>query len=187
MLELKDATLSVGGKKVLDGLSMMALDGQMTCITGPEGCGKTLLLRVMMGFVPLDKGLVSVDGELVTPQSASAFRRKMAYVPQVEKHPLKTQGQPAQPSYFVPETGDLETVWSGEGLPAWEPRVLELPVVTILEKPIVLADNPPTTMLSQLRTLANEGRTVVVTSREETFINMSDKTITLGENDHILS
>lgn len=187
MLELKDAMLSVGGKKVLDGLSMMALDGQMTCITGPTGSGKTLLLRVMMGFVPLDEGLVSVDGELVTPLSASAFRRKMAYVPQVETPSLQMQEQPTSPSYFVPETDDLETVWSGEGLGAWEPRALELPVVTILDKPIVLADNPPTAMLSQLRTLASEGRTVIVTSREETFINMSDKTITLGENDHILS
>lgn len=187
MLELKDATLSVGGRKVLDRLSMMALEGQMTCVTGPEGCGKTLLLRVLMGFVPLDEGLVSVDGELVTPLSASAFRRKMAYVPQVETSSLQMQEQPTSPSYFVPATDDMETVWSGEGLPAWEPRALEMPVVTILEKPIVLADNPPTAMLSQLRTLANEGRTVVVTSREETFINMSDKTITLGDNDHILS
>lgn len=187
MLELKDATLSVEGKKVLDRLSMMALDGQVTCITGPEGSGKTLLLRVLMGFVALDEGLVSIDGELLTPLSASAFRRKMAYVPQVATRSLKTQEQPTSPSYFIPATDDMETVWSGEGLTAWEPRVVELPVVTILDKPIVLADDPPITMLGQLRTLANEGRTVVVATRREEFLNMSDKTITLGNNDNILS
>jgi excinuclease UvrABC ATPase subunit len=60
-------------------------------------------------------------------------------------------------------------------------------VVTIQDKAIVLADNPSVSMLSQLRTLANEGRTVVVTSNEETFLNMSDKIITLGEHDHIYS
>ena len=178
MLELKDASLTVNGRLVFDRLSMMALEGQMTCITGPQGCGKTLLLRVLMGFVPLDEGLVSVDGELLTALSASAFRRQMAYVPQMTT--------PQTPD-FVPQTDDLETVWSGEGLPAWEPKAIEQPVVTILNKPIVLADEPSTAIAEQLRTLANEGRTVVVTSREETFLNMSDKMITIGNNDHINS
>lgn len=180
MLELKDASLAVKGRQILNRLSMMALDGQMTCITGPEGSGKTLLLRVLMGFVPLDEGLVSVDGELMTVLSATAFRRQMAYVPQMLE-------QTVSHDLFVPMTDDLETVWSGEGLTAWEPKTVDQSVVTILDKPIVLADNPPTTMLSQLRTLANEGRTVVVASREEAIINMSDKTITLGDNDHIYS
>lgn len=180
MLELKDASLAVKGRQILNRLSMMALDGQMTCITGPEGSGKTLLLRVLMGFVPLDEGLVSVDGELMTVLSATAFRRQMAYVPQMLE-------QTVSHDLFVPMTDDLETVWSGEGLTAWEPKTVGQPVVTILDKPIVLADNPPTTMLSQLRMLANEGRTVVVASREEAIINMSDKTITLGDNDHIYS
>ena len=150
----------------------------MTCVVGGQGCGKTLLLRVFMGFVPLDEGLVSVDGELLTELSAAAFRRKMAYVPQMIP--------PSIPDY-VPPTNDLETVWSGEALPAWEPKAIEQPVVTIQDKAIVLADNPSVSMLSQLRTLANEGRTVVVTSNEETFLNMSDKIITLGEHDHIYS
>ena len=186
MLELKDATLSVEGRTLLDRLSMMALDGQMTCITGREGCGKTLLLRVLMGFVPLDEGLVSVDGELVTPLSASVFRRQMAYVP---------QPQEVLPSDFEPETDDLETVWGferGEGIPQEKKgerkvKATELPVVTFSGKRIVLADDPSLTMLAQLRTLANEGLTVVVASQREEFLNMSDRIITLGNNDNILS
>ena len=178
--------MTLGGRQLFARLSLMAQDGQMTCITGSEGSGKTLLLRVLMGFVALDEGLVSIDGELLTPLSASPFRRKMAYVPQVATRSLKTQ-EPTSPSYFIPATDDMETVWSGEGLTAWEPRVVELPVVTILDKPIVLADDPPMAMLGQLRTLANEERTVVVATRREEFLNMSDKTITLGNNDNILS
>ena len=175
MLELKDASLAIGGRQIFKKLSMMAHEGQMTCVVGGQGCGKTLLLRVFMGFVPLDEGLVSVDGELLTELSAAAFRRKMAYVPQMIP--------PSIPDY-VPPTNDLETVWSGEGLLPWEPKAVEQPVVTILDKPIVLADNPPVAMLSQLRTLANEGRTVVVASSEEAFLNMSDKIITLGDDEH---
>lgn len=183
MLELKDATLTVQGRQILKKLSLMAHDGQMTCITGAPGCGKTLVLKVMMGFVQLDEGLVSVDGELVTALSAYAFRKKMAYVPQVTGEPQTDRSQ----AHFVPATDDMETVWSGEPLPGWEPKAIEQPVVTIQDKAYVLADNPPVTMLNQLRALANEGRTVVVTSREEVFLNMSDKIITLGEHDHIYS
>lgn len=184
MLELKDATLTVQGRQILKKLSLMAHDGQMTCITGAPGCGKTLVLKVMMGFVQLDEGLVSVDGELVTALSAYAFRKKMAYVPQETDHTGNNSGHLA---HFVPATDDMETVWSGEPLPGWEPKAIEQPVVTIQDKAYVLADNPPVTMLNQLRALANEGRTVVVTSNEETFLNMSDKIITLGEHDHIYS
>lgn len=175
MLELKDATLSVDGRLLMDRLSLMAHKGQMTCITGPKGCGKTLLLRVLMGVVPLDKGLVSVDGELISELSASAFRKLMAYVPQTEE----TVAQRG----FIPDTNDMETAWSGEGLEPWEPKTIGLPVVTIQDKDIVLADDPPTVMLSQLRTLANEGRTVVVTSEREEFLNMSDKIIRLGKHE----
>lgn len=157
---------------------MMAHEGQITCITGPSGCGKTLLLKVMLGFVPLDEGLVSVDGELVTALSASAFRTKMAYVPQVQEVRL---------SDFVPETDDMETVWSGGVLPTWEPKAIALPVVSIQDKPIILADNPPRELLGQLRSLADEKRTVVVTSCDETIMNMSDKIITLGDHEHIYS
>lgn len=186
MLELKDATLSVGGRKVLDRLSMMALDGQMTCITGPRGSGKTLLLRALMGFVALDGGLVSVDGELVTPLSASVFRRQMAYVPQLQE---------VLHSDFEPETDDLETVWGferGEGVlqdkkGERKVKATELPVVAFGGKRIVLADDPSLSMLGQLRTLANEGLTVVVATQREEFLNMSDKKITLGNNDNILS
>ena len=66
MLEVKDATIAVGGQIIATGLSFMARDHQLTCITGPEGSGKTSLLRTLMGFLPVKSGFVSVDGELLT-------------------------------------------------------------------------------------------------------------------------
>jgi len=51
-------------------------------IMGSQGKGKTTLLRALMGFLPIDEGHISIDGELLTPLSAPWFRRRMAYVPQ---------------------------------------------------------------------------------------------------------
>ena len=54
----------------------------MACIRGTKGAGKTTLLRAVLGFIGVDGGHISIDGELLTPQSAPYFRKQMAYVPQ---------------------------------------------------------------------------------------------------------
>jgi putative ABC transport system ATP-binding protein len=82
MLEIKNASLKVGGTDLFCGLSFAVDDGGMVCVMGPSGSGKTTLLRTLLGFRPLDGGHVSIDGELLTPSSAEEFRKIMAYVPQ---------------------------------------------------------------------------------------------------------
>ena len=82
MLEFKDATIKVGEEVLASNISLIARDGQLTCVTGPEGSGKTVLLRTLMGFLPVSEGFVSVDGELLTVYSAHAFRKMMVYLPQ---------------------------------------------------------------------------------------------------------
>ncbi|HAW16075.1 MAG TPA: ferric citrate ABC transporter ATP-binding protein FecE, partial [Clostridiales bacterium] len=40
-LEVKDLTVSFGNRKVLDGISAEFSEGKITCLIGPNGCGKT--------------------------------------------------------------------------------------------------------------------------------------------------
>jgi len=78
MLELHNVTIG----QQIRGLSATTGDGKVLSITGSQGVGKTTLLRALMGFVAVDEGHISVDGELLTPRSAPWFRKQMAYVPQ---------------------------------------------------------------------------------------------------------
>ena len=78
MIELHDVTIG----QLIKGLSATVDDGQTVCFSGAQGAGKTTLLRALLGFIPIDGGHISIDGELLTPQSAPYFRRFMAYVPQ---------------------------------------------------------------------------------------------------------
>ncbi len=78
MLELHNVTI---GQKVRS-LSVTISEGQLLNISGLQGSGKTTLLRAILGFIPVDSGHISIDGELLTPKSAPYFRRQMAYVPQ---------------------------------------------------------------------------------------------------------
>ena len=78
MLELHNVTIG----QQIRGLSATVGDGKMLSISGQTGSGKTTLLRAVLGFIPIDSGHISIDGELLTPLSAPWFRKRMAYVPQ---------------------------------------------------------------------------------------------------------
>lgn len=93
MLELHNVTIG----QQIRGLSATVGEGKVLSIMGSQGSGKTSLLRALMGFLSVDGGHISIDGELLTPLSAPWFRRQMAYVPQhlevPEGYVLKKDGR----------------------------------------------------------------------------------------------
>lgn len=191
MLEVKDATISVGGMCLAKGLSLIARDGQMTCITGSEGAGKTTLLRTLMGFLPVESGFVSVDGELLTVASAHAFRSLMVYLPQEIRqlaHQLKAPEMPVSDP-------DAYGVWNQAILPsavmAQPPEPLTPEDIYLLaektireapDKPIVIADEPAVDLTpeltEQLITLltaqARAGKTVLIATRKPPLLARAD-------------
>jgi len=70
MLELNRISLSYaapcGRQTVLQDLSLSLACGQIACLLGASGCGKTSLLRAIAGFEPLDGGTIRLDGCLLS-------------------------------------------------------------------------------------------------------------------------
>jgi branched-chain amino acid transport system ATP-binding protein len=71
------------GINILQGVSVDAVRGQIRCMLGPNGTGKSTLLKVLYGFLPPSEGEVWVNGEPangVAPHAMGA--RGVAYLPQ---------------------------------------------------------------------------------------------------------
>ena len=70
VLEVRDLGLSLGGKRVLDGLSLRLEAGRIAALIGPSGSGKTALLRVLGGLVPPEAGSAEIGGVPVSDPAA---------------------------------------------------------------------------------------------------------------------
>lgn len=205
MLELKNVAVSHNGKRLFERLSFVAADGKVTVVSGKSGCGKTTLLRAIMGLHPLDEGFISIDGELITALSAPAFRQWMAYIPQDISFPVGTVEELTRLPFTLKANASMpytqERVmeqWHQIGLDTslFTKRVSEvsggerqrimLATLGMLEKRIVIVDEP-TSALDNLATtlvgdylnrLAQKGATVIAVSHDTNL--QCDKRIILN-------
>ena len=69
-LSLDHISQSYGAREVVRDLSMRLLDGEIGCLLGASGCGKTTVLRCIAGFEPLTRGEIRMGGEALTTPNA---------------------------------------------------------------------------------------------------------------------
>lgn len=62
IIRLDSVSKSFGGHRALDGVSLSVAAGEVVCIIGPSGGGKSTLLRVINGIETFDTGTILVDG-----------------------------------------------------------------------------------------------------------------------------
>lgn len=61
-LDIMDASAGYAGRTVLDAISLSARKGELTAIVGPNGHGKTTLLKAISGLVSVTSGEIRLDG-----------------------------------------------------------------------------------------------------------------------------
>lgn len=67
MLELKNISKNFGDKVILNNLNLEVKDGEILCIVGQSGGGKTTLLRCISGLEKIDGGQILIDGQVFDP------------------------------------------------------------------------------------------------------------------------
>ncbi|RFA31951.1 multidrug ABC transporter ATP-binding protein [Virgibacillus dokdonensis] len=69
MIEVNNITKKFGRKQVLNGVSFTAEKGEITCLIGINGVGKTTILNAIMALTPIKKGEILIDGEKLKPET----------------------------------------------------------------------------------------------------------------------
>ncbi|KIO67944.1 hypothetical protein B4065_1761 [Caldibacillus thermoamylovorans] len=77
MIEVKNVTKKFGRKEVLKGVSFTAEKGQITCLIGINGVGKTTIMQAIMSLIPINSGEIFIDGSKLTKDSYE----KITFIP----------------------------------------------------------------------------------------------------------
>lgn len=84
MIEVTNICKNRMRRKILNGVTFTAEKGQITCLIGINGAGKTTIMKAIMGLIPLKSGSIRIDGQ---PLSKATYE-KMAFVPDHLTMPL---------------------------------------------------------------------------------------------------
>ena len=83
MLQVNDLNQYYGGSHILRGLSFETTPGEITCLLGRNGVGKTTLLKCLMGIIPAKSGTLHWQGKLINHcKPHQRVQQGIAYVPQ---------------------------------------------------------------------------------------------------------
>jgi urea transport system ATP-binding protein len=83
MLDVESIDLYYGAAQALRSVSLKAAAGEVTCVLGRNGVGKTSLLRALIGQHPVSRGRIVLEGSDITLlRPFERARRGIAYVPQ---------------------------------------------------------------------------------------------------------
>lgn len=195
-LVIENLACGYGTKRVVEGFSARIETGEVFCLLGPNGVGKTTLFKTILGLLPRLGGRVLIDGRDTAHMSATELATNVAYVPQNHVPPFAfsvrdviTMGAVAQRGMFgSPTAADREladSILEELGVSKLADRVytelsggerqMVLIARALAQKPRFLMMDEPTSALdfgNQVRVLrcvrhvADEGLGVIMTTHQ---------------------
>lgn len=82
LLEIQNVRGGYGNGDIVKGVSCSADHGDVLCLVGPNGCGKTTLFRLMLGSIPVSGGDIIIDGHNTKHLTPKELASLIAYIPQ---------------------------------------------------------------------------------------------------------
>jgi iron complex transport system ATP-binding protein len=196
LLATQDLNVTLGGRAVLNGISLSLSSGHLVALVGPNGAGKTTLLRALAGLLP-SQGEIHVGGAALSSLSLRERARRFAYLPQghIVHWPLpardivalgRTPHGATDPARLTPEDAAavLRAMQATDVVGFSERRVTELSGgersrvalarVLAVEAPVMLADEPTASLdpryqidvMTNLRNAADGGTLVIVVTHD---------------------
>ena len=88
ILSIKNLCAGYMGRQVLNNVSVSVKSGEILCLLGPNGVGKTTLFKSILGFVRVSSGEITIDDKKLSKLPKKEFARSIGYVPQQHEPPF---------------------------------------------------------------------------------------------------
>lgn len=207
MLKISKLSISYGAKQVLKDVSFQLERGELGCVLGESGRGKTTLLRAILGFEEYQSGHIEVGDTELSASTVFNIRQHIAYLPQELSLPSPTVREMMMtPFFFRINRGvtikdeRIHDEWKLLGL---EPGLLDrspnavsagqrqrimLSVCGLLGKPLVILDEPTSALdndstlmvVEYLKMMARErGAAVLAVTHSDILAKHCDKALHL--------
>ena len=88
IIDVRNATFSYGRENVFENIDLEINAGEVFCLFGPNGCGKSTLILCMLGVLPLSNGQISLGNRNVRGMKPSEVAKVAAYIPQSHEKPF---------------------------------------------------------------------------------------------------
>ncbi|MGP1501633.1 ABC transporter ATP-binding protein [Bergeyella cardium] len=85
MIQIKNLIKNFGKFRALNDINLNFSEGQSIALIGPNGCGKTTLIKSILGLNVIEKGSIVVDGKNV--RDDFQYREHIGYMPQIGRYP----------------------------------------------------------------------------------------------------
>jgi polar amino acid transport system ATP-binding protein len=215
-LEIEDLSSAYGSVEVLKGVTLAADKGEVVSLIGPSGSGKSTLLRVLVGLTRPTRGSVFVAGEKIDygdRKSLRKLRDKMSIVFQqynlfqnmtvirnVSIAPIKIKKRPKadvenEASALLEKVGmaDKHDAYPEELSGGQQQRVAiaralaTKPEILLLDE-VTSALDPErvTEVLDTIRTLTDEGITLIIVSHEMAFVREISTRVAMMDDGKII-
>lgn len=85
MIEIQNINKKFGKLEVLKNVNLSCKKGQCIALIGPNGCGKTTLIKAILGMVLPDNGSIEFNGKSILKEYL--YRSRIGYMPQIGRYP----------------------------------------------------------------------------------------------------
>ena len=90
LIEIRDLSLRIGARTLIRDFSALIEAGQLWCILGANGVGKTLLLHTLVGLRPIASGTIALCGKPIAEWAGADAARVRGFLPQTIYDPFRT-------------------------------------------------------------------------------------------------
>lgn len=174
------------GNRILTGIYLRFIKGEICGLFGSNGCGKTTLMKIGSGQLKATGGVTIIDGSKFTAPSCKERFQKIAYLPQESFLPFNCRVQkvikvfPEEAQKALVKDDLITRLQNSKirSLSGGELRYLELSLILSLNRKFVLIDEPYTgiepiiieKIQSKLLSYAQRGNAILITDHYYDYV-----------------